>query len=147
MTSDEGPWGSRTPAPPAPPPRAPLDRRQLLLWALFLAGLGGIVVAMAKSFPEAMRTQDDWSDVGYYALFLVLLATGAFRARRWGGPRQIIAHAAIWVAVAAALALGYAYRQELAGIPGRLQLEIWMWRPSAYRGVTGPLPRLQSHGG
>jgi len=113
MASDEGPWGRKTPDPTAarrtPPPRIGGRR---LLWLLFLAGLGGIVLALAKAFPEAVRTRDDWGNVAYFAGFLVLLAAGAFRAR-WVGVRQLLLHLAIWTAITAVLSLGYAYRDEL----------------------------------
>jgi len=133
MASEEGPWGSRA---PEPPPRPPLSlpawrmRGRLLPWLLFLAALAALIVALLLAYPEAMRSPQDWSGVAYYALFLVLLAAGAFRARqgRFGGQLKA---AVIWLAIGGTAALIYAYREELAGVPERLRLAFSTERPVA----------------
>ncbi|MDB5418330.1 MAG: putative aspartyl protease [Phenylobacterium sp.] len=114
MSNERGPWGSE--APQAPPARA---RRGL--WLVLFAALGGIVIALARAFPEALRTRDDWADVAYGVGVVVLVSAGIFRARR-GGFAQHLRDAAIWLAVVAVLALGFAYREELAGVPQHLRL-------------------------
>lgn len=143
--AEHGPWGSRTPSPPPAQPRPPLDRGRLLLCAMFLAGIAALVVALAKAFPEAMRTQNDWNDVGYYAMLLALVSAGAFRAR-WGGLKRTLGHAAIWALVAGILALGYAYRQELAGAPQHLQLAFSTARPVQLGAHELVIPQ-DDHGG
>jgi aspartyl protease family protein len=129
MSSDGGPWGRAEPEAPAPRKAvaAALRARPLLLWLLFLAGLGGLVFALAKAFPEA-RTRDQWGDVAYLSLFLVLLSAGAYRLRR-AALVQSIGHLAIWMVLAAGVALGYAYREELAGVPQHLALAFGTGRP------------------
>jgi aspartyl protease family protein len=119
MTSDGGPWGSRTPeARPGPAPRR---AGRLGLWLCFLAGIGGLMAALAHAHPEAVRAPEDWARVGYYAGFLVLVAAGMFRAGV-AVRAQHLRHFALWALVAAAAALGYAYRAELAGVPQHLAL-------------------------
>ncbi|MDB5495217.1 MAG: putative aspartyl protease [Phenylobacterium sp.] len=114
MSNERGPWGSE--APQAPPARG---RRGL--WLVLFAALGGIVIALARAFPEAVRTPDDWADVAYGVGVVILVSAGIFRARR-GAFAQHLRDAAIWVAVVAVLALGFAYREELAGVPQHLRL-------------------------
>ncbi|WP_293902733.1 TIGR02281 family clan AA aspartic protease [Phenylobacterium sp.] len=116
MSNGRGPWDIE---PPKPAP-APMRRRPWL-WLLFVVALGGIVAALARAFPEALRTRDDWASVGYSAGVLILLASGLARFRREAVGRYL-RHAAIWVAIVAVLALGLAYREELAGVPQRLRL-------------------------
>ena len=48
MTNDPSPW-RREPPPPAPPP----PRNRLVLWLLIAAAIGGLVLALARAFPEA----------------------------------------------------------------------------------------------
>ena len=144
MTNEGGPWGREAPEPAKAPRLAP-DRRRLLLWLLFLAGLGGMVLALARMFPEAMHTANDWSNVAYYAGFLVLLTAGMFRAR-WGGVRLFVSHAAIWVAIAAVVSLGYAYREELAGVPQHLRLAFSTARPVAIGEHQLVIPQDESGG-
>jgi aspartyl protease family protein len=117
MSNAGGPWGREEPEPP-PAPRAPRGFPWLLV---FLLALGGLIFALARAFPESSQTTDDWVWIGYYAGFLVLLATGVSRLRRAALPGHL-RHAAIWVGVVAVLALGYAYRDELAGVPRHLRL-------------------------
>jgi aspartyl protease family protein len=118
MTEDGGPWG-REPQEPAPPPRPAAGR--LGLWLCLWAALGGFVLALARAFPEAVRTPGDWASVAYSAGLVVLVSAGIFRAGRIAGPRHL-RYAAIWAAIIAALALGFAYRSELSGVGRRLQL-------------------------
>lgn len=113
MSNERGPWGSQAPPPPA--------RSRLGPWLALFAALGGIVIALARAFPEAVRTRDGWADVAYGVGVVVLVSAGIFRVRR-GVFAQHLRHAAIWVATVAVLALGFAYREELAGVPQHLRL-------------------------
>jgi aspartyl protease family protein len=131
MSNEVGPWGHRDPPPPAAAaptaPKSRWDRGSVLRWLLFVAGVGGIVLALARAFPEGVQTQEQWSDVAYYAGFLALLAAGAFRVRT--SPARFLRHAAGWVAIGAVLALVFAYRDELAGVPQHLKLAFSTARP------------------
>jgi aspartyl protease family protein len=125
MSNNEiGPWGSRT---PEPPPRRGfgrgrkrLDLGRLGLWLCLLAALAGLIVALAHAFPESVRTHEDWSWVAYRAGFAVLIAAALFRAGRLR--RAHLRYAAMWAGVIAVAALGYAYREELAGVPRHLRI-------------------------
>ena len=114
MSDKTGPWGRGAP----PPPRAP---RRARLWLLLIVGLGGLVLALTRAFPEAVRTRGDWADVAYAAGLVVLISAGVFRAGRGRSPERL-KHAAIWLAIIAAVALGFAYRDELRGVPQHLRL-------------------------
>jgi aspartyl protease family protein len=114
MSNERGPWGSEAPQPPP-------ARSRRGLWLVLFAALGGIVVALARAFPEAVRTRDDWADVAYGVGVVILVSAGVFRIGR-GVFAQHLRHAAIWVAIVAVLALGFAYREELAGVPQHLRL-------------------------
>ena len=116
MTNDPNPW-RHEPPPPAPPP----PRSRLVLWLVIAAAIGGLVVALARAFPEARLAGGDWANVGYLVTLLLLLTAGASRLQR-GALGQHLRHAAIWAGIVAVLALGAAYREELAGVASRVRL-------------------------
>src|SRR5262249_22205546 len=114
MANEHGPWGAPTPEPRRRGrPMAPL------FW--FVAAVAALRPAVARAFPEAVGSQKDWASVAYFAGLLVLVATGVFRAGR-GLRREHLGYAAAWMLLAAAVALGYAYREELSGVPQHLRL-------------------------
>jgi aspartyl protease family protein len=115
MSDGEGPWRREAPQPPR------RGRGRIGLWLLLAAALGGLVAALARAFPEAVRTPDDWAQVAYAVGVVLLVSTGIFRL----GPRRFadrLKHAAIWLAVIAVLALGFAYRDAFSGAGQRLRL-------------------------
>lgn len=124
MPDEGGPWGRATdepPARPAPPrPRARPRRRGLAL-AVLIAATAALVFALATAFPGALRGGEDWSRLAYLFGFLLLVAAGLTRMGQIG-LRRHLGHAAIWAAIIAVLALGVAFRQELAAVPQRLML-------------------------
>ena len=113
MTHD--PW-SREPPPPAPPPRS-----GLMVWLVIAAAIAALVLALARVFPEAGLNGGDWANVGYLVGIVLLLTAGASRLQH-GALGQHLRHAAIWAGIVAVLALGAAYRDELAGVAGRVRL-------------------------
>jgi len=118
MTQDNGPWGRRTPEPAPPGPPA---RPRMLLWLAFLGALAALILALAHAFPEAVRSGEDWAAVARAAGFVVLIAAGALRAGQLFRPEHL-RYAAVWAAIIAVLALGFAYRGELAGVGQHLKL-------------------------
>jgi aspartyl protease family protein len=92
----------------------------MILWVVVLAALGGIVIALTRAFPGAVRGADDWSSVAYAVGFILLVVSGLSRIGR-GGLAQHLRHVAIWGAIVAVLALGMAYRAELEGVSQRLR--------------------------
>lgn len=123
MSDETGPWGRDAP----PPARAPRRKR---LWVLLIVGLAALVLALARAFPEAVRSRADWADVAYFAGLVVLVSAGVLRAGRGRLPERL-KHAAVWLAIVAALALGYAYRDELGGVPQHLRLAFSAGEPVA----------------
>ena len=122
MTENNGPWGQLKPASPPPAPKpAPAPMRPLLLWIILCAALGGLVLALAHAFPEAVRTGDDWARVARSAGVAAIVAAGLVRSRRMLGP-QHLKYAAAWAGVIAVLALGFAYRGELGGVVQHLEV-------------------------
>ena len=118
MSNEDGPWSHPPPGPPPGPPPPARPRGRPWLWLVIVGAVGGLIVALVRAFPEAMRTGDDWASVGYLAGFLVLVTAGFARARP-GAISQHLRHAAIWAGIIAVLALGFADREELAGVPQR----------------------------
>ena len=108
MAQGQGPWDGR--------PRA-----GVVLWVLFGLALAGLVWALALAFPEAVTSRDDWFSVVYMTGFALLLAAGAFQARRRFQPRHL-RYAIVWIGVVAILALGFAYQDELKDAGRRLRI-------------------------
>jgi aspartyl protease family protein len=116
MSGNPGPWERPDPSPtPAP------QGRRLSLWLLIVGALGGLVLALARAFPEANLTGEDWAYVAYATVFLLAAAAGLTRLRRDALKRHL-RDVAIWAVIVAALALGAAYRHELSDVPGRLNM-------------------------
>ena len=116
-----GPWEQPDP-PTAPPPSQPsAPSHRLWLWLGLLAGVGVLVVALMRAYPEAIQTGDDQVSLAIKLGFVVLVSTALLRGLQ-GSPRQYLKYAAIWTGIIAVLALGYAYRAELAQVPRKLQL-------------------------
>ncbi len=80
-----------------------------------------LVVALMRAYPEAIQTGDDQVSLAIKLGFVVLVSTALLRGLQ-GSPRQYLKYAAIWTGIIAVLALGYAYRAELAQVPRKLQL-------------------------
>lgn len=112
-----GPWDEDE--PPAPPARPRRGRNWS--WILMMLGIAGLVAALFKAFPEAVQKPEDWSNLVWFLLLLAVVGAGMFRAGR-GALAQNLRSVAIWLAVIAALALGYAYRDLLEEAPQRLRL-------------------------
>jgi aspartyl protease family protein len=121
MTNEIGPWGSRTPEPPPPRRRMRFGGGRLWLWLCFAAALGALVAALAHVAPETVRTKEDWTWVGYRAGLVAVVAAALLHTGR-GLRREHLSHAAAWALVLAALALGFAYRDELSGVSQHLQI-------------------------
>lgn len=115
-----GPWDQpEAPLPPPVQPRPP--RHRLWLWLGLLGGVGVLVFGLAQAFPEAIRTGDDKADLVYQVGVVVLISTALLRGLQ-GSIGQHLKYVAIWSAIIAVLALGYAYRTELAQVPQRMKL-------------------------
>ena len=135
MSIEGGPWGRRTPGPeeaakpPSPPSRLRSVSRQIA-WPLVLlmAGIAGLVLALSRAFPETRFSGQDWTATVYLAGFALVVATGLWRMRRIR-PVRLLRHGALWVAIAAVLALGFAYREEIELIPQRLGVAFGTGRP------------------
>ena len=136
MSTEGGPWGRRTPGPEeaakpnSPPPSRLRSATRQIAWPLVLlmAGIAGLVLALTRGFPEARFSGQDWGDAVYLAGFALVVATGLWRMRRTR-PVRLLRHGALWVAIAAVLALGFAYREEIELIPQRLGVAFGTGRP------------------
>jgi len=115
MPDFEGPW-SRLDPPPAPPPIQPHwrhDPRTRLLFAIGIAIVAGFAVwGLTRLFPGRLNNGADWSTISYQIGFLVLIALSLFaRPLKLG---QALQYIAIWAAVFAVLAIGFAFRAEIS---------------------------------
>lgn len=135
MPTEGGPWGrepleaAKPPPPDAGRPRLMLRGQPAGLWLLFLAGIGVLVFALIKAFPETRLGGDDWRDIGWYAGLMLLLAAGGFRLGT-GRFRQGLRHAVLFLALFAGVVLVYAYRDLFADLPQRLSLALGTARPT-----------------
>ncbi len=129
MSTDGGPWGHMKPEPEQPP-RPSIRPKLQIAWPVIVVvvGVAGLILALAKAFPEARLSGQDWGNAVYFTGFVLIVATGLWRARH-ARPIRILRYGAIWVALAAGIALGFAYRDEILGIPQRLSVAFGTERP------------------
>jgi aspartyl protease family protein len=125
MSDPQGPW-HRPPRPPQPTSRRP--RRLALGLALAAcAGLGlwGLTVLN----PTRRLSGEDWLGVSYALGFMALISASLFARRlRFG---QVLRYTLIWLAIVAALLLGFSFRDELGFVGRRLMGELAPSQPLA----------------
>jgi aspartyl protease family protein len=100
---------------------------RLLVWiALLLAVIVGLL-ELSRLFPGTVSKQDQPYLV-YMVGWLALLSAGFVFARRarFG---EVARNIAIWGVIAAVLAVGYAYRDELGSVGARVQSELMPGEP------------------
>jgi len=136
----KGPWDPPEAPPPVRSARPAVPRHRLWLWLGLLAIVGALAFALYRAFPEAMRTGDDRADLFYQLGVVVLVSTALLRGLR-GSIGQHLKYVAIWSGIIAVLALGYAYRAELAEVPQRLKLAFNVGTPVAVGERTLVVPQ------
>jgi aspartyl protease family protein len=141
MTDPRAPWND--PAPPSAPKPTPEPPSRPWVCLVLAGGVAALVFALVKANPGAVRGADDWSRVAYSAILLLLLASGAARLGRAGLKRHL-RDIAIWVAIFAVLALGYANRDVFQDASQRLQMAFGGGRPVVLDEQTLVVPRDES---
>lgn len=117
MDAPRGPWDPDTPEPPHRRRRP----RPFGLWLLLMAVTALAVVGLAKAFPDRLTTTQDVGQLVGGMLWVGLAAALLIQTR--GAPGRA-RHAALWVVIVGALALGYAYRGELSEALIRVRSEL-----------------------
>ncbi|MFL5298619.1 MAG: TIGR02281 family clan AA aspartic protease [Phenylobacterium sp.] len=126
MSEPRGPWDLPEPEPSPAPGR----RGRPIFWIGLAVGLSALVWGLAKTFPEAARSNDDWAWIAQGVLVVVIVAAGAARSLR-PSLGQGLRLAAMWAVIVGALALGVAYRDEISGVPQHLRLAFGTGYPVA----------------
>jgi aspartyl protease family protein len=135
-----GPWERPGEQEASEPPRR---RARPLAAVAIIVAAAGLIAALAHAYPDALRIGDDWAQLAFFTGFMVLLASGASRLTR-GRLVRYAGHGAIWLGVAAVLALGFVYRAELAQAPQRLRLALSSGAPVATGEHEVAIPRGES---
>jgi aspartyl protease family protein len=114
MSNPTGPWGHQ---------KRRSFAREPLVWVAVVLALALGLWKLSTLYPDALSNQ--WSRLSLiqWLGWLVLLAAAIVNGRRFGA-RETARNIAIWLAIVGVLALGYAYRDELTAVYGRLRGEI-----------------------
>jgi aspartyl protease family protein len=94
-------------------------------WPCLLIGgvaLGGLVYYLVDRFAGALSLDSGGFRVVYLVALLALVMSGLLHRRL--GLTRIIGSAAVWIAIALLLVLGYSYRAELTGLKDRVMGEL-----------------------
>lgn len=114
------PWEQRNQA--LPPPSGG-NWRWLAVLAVLLA-VGGLIAWLAGERPGgAIEDGDNWAGVVFYAVWLVVLVPSVLLVRRHSG-WALLRDAAAWIGVAAVIAVGYSFRDELNTVWQRVSGEL-----------------------
>jgi drug/metabolite transporter (DMT)-like permease len=97
---------------PAPPP----DRPRRIVLGVALAALAGLAIwGFTVMGPGNGLSGDEWARLSYALGFMALVSASLFARRLRLG--QAVRYALIWMAIIAALLLGYTFRDRL-GLAG-----------------------------
>ena len=94
-------------------------------WPWLLAGgvaLAALVYFLADRFPGALSSEGSGFRVIYLVALLALVGSGLLHRRL--GLTKVVGSAAVWIALALLLVLGYSYRAELTGLKDRVMGEL-----------------------
>ncbi len=118
MAEHEGPWSS-LPPPPSPPPRPGpgFDRRLAIFVAVVAAG-AVLIFALTRLYP-AQADGAAWGAPAMNLGFIALVASSLFSRRL--GLGQVARYIGLWAVVIAVLAVGYVYRDDIAGVGLRIR--------------------------
>lgn len=103
------------------PPRRPPSA-----WLLYLVAaiaVGGLIYALATSFPDALAGGDAAPHLTYLAILLIAIAGSALFGRRLGFGK-IVKYALAWVGIGALLILAYSFRSDVEGVGNRIYGEL-----------------------
>jgi aspartyl protease family protein len=122
MTDIKGPWEQvKTPPPPRPAPSPAAPRRAsrglIVMGVLALGAIG--VWALAGAFPGRLADGGSWENLIWGGAMLALV-TASLLARRIP-LKDMARNFLIWGALAAVLAVGYSFRDELAEVGRRIR--------------------------
>jgi len=100
----------------------------LLLWLVVVGGVIGLVWFLLAAFPQRSLETADWVQVVKLGLILTVAASSLLFIRRLP-LGETLRNIGIWAVIAGVLAVGYAYRDDFAGIGNRLSGELLPSRP------------------
>ncbi|HJR56489.1 MAG TPA: TIGR02281 family clan AA aspartic protease, partial [Rhizomicrobium sp.] len=120
--TQKGPWENLPPQPRNEQPRGGASRRGLYLWLGGFAVLGLLLLTLDRWFPIS-RTGADNASIVQMLLILAMLSSGLLFLRQtdWGRAAR---YAGLWLVVAAALVLGYAYQDPLKNVALHLRSQL-----------------------
>jgi aspartyl protease family protein len=88
-------------------------------WFVGAIGLGVLIVWLASLFPETLESDEARMGLLHSVLVLALVSSG-LAAHRKLRPGHVLRNAAIWLAVASVLFIGYSYRHDLSTVKDRV---------------------------
>jgi aspartyl protease family protein len=92
-------------------------------WLVGAVGLGALIVWLASLFPETLENDEARMGLLHSVLVLALVSSG-LAAHRKLRPGHVLRNAAIWLAIASVLFIGYSYRHDLAAVKDRVVGEL-----------------------
>ena len=122
MPDQQGPWRQ------TPQPKQAGSRIRVILWLVLLVTIGAGVWKLAELFPGQLSSGLNQAYLVQLVVILALVSGGIIFARhmRFG---ELARNLAIWVGVAAVLAIGFAFQSELKDIGLRLRAELLPGNP------------------
>lgn len=119
MTGPEngGPW-----RPPAKDKQSKFPFGPFI-WLALLIAVGLALWLLTAAFPGRLADVSDQVHVVQIVLILALVSSGLIFARKIN-TSKIVRDIALWVAIGAAVFLGYSYQDEIKGVAARLKAEL-----------------------
>ena len=103
-----------------PPPQPPPSRGSgIWVWLVGGAALAALIYALAQMFPNTLSSDGNQMRLVYMTMLLVLVASGIVGGRRYRFG-AVVKQAAVWIAIALVLVVGYSFRHEFSDVKDRV---------------------------
>lgn len=118
MSDPQSPWSHPPPKPRIPPPRPPSDRRVWWVGLIIVLAVAG-AFALSQLYPGSLSGKDGQQSLLQWVMLLAIVGASLVRLRM--RPHEALRNILLWGVIAAVLALGYSFRDDLTSLWTRVR--------------------------
>lgn len=103
--------------------KEPYQSGNVTLWLLGIVLTGGVIILLARAFPDSLSSQNSQTNLVHSLAILVLLGS-SLTLRLKNNLSQNLKYAAVWIIILVILILAYSYRHEFRNAKQRVLGEL-----------------------